>query len=192
MTITETLHPSPMPSFTRRSSHDLRTHAVLARVIEHDFRRRAVAHGPLPDVHLCELQARLGRLADVIQSHAATKGPTLRAHLEEMAGYGVGWLDTLGAGEFVELLGNERNRQRQLFREHRLPVQCECPVIDPLRKLRFAVEKFGEVAAAIDLLEAATCQEISQRREELQARLVEFSAICVAWLESLETAMPKA
>jgi hypothetical protein len=71
-------------------------------------------------------------------------------------------------------------------------VQCECPVIDPLRKLRFAVEKFGEVAAAIDLLEAATCQEISQRREELQARLVEFSAIGVAWLESLETAMPKA
>jgi hypothetical protein len=192
MILTKPIRSSSMTTHLISPTPDPRTNAVLQRVTQHDGRRRAVAHGPLPDMHLCELQMRLGRLAEVISSHAPAKGPALRGRLEEIAGYGIGWLETLGERDISELLLNERARQRQLFREHRLPVQCESPVIDPLRKLRFAVEKCGEVAAAIDLLEGAIVQEIPLRLEEFQARLGEFVAISVAWLESLEAATPKA
>ena len=166
---------------------DAKTLAVISRLSDHDHRRRALARGPLPEAHLCETQARLGRLAEVIQSHAPAKGPALRAHLEAIAAYGWGWLETLAGADadFATAVVVERGRQRQLFREHRWPVQCESAVIDPLRKLRLVVEQLGEVAAAIDLLEAATASETPQRRDEFQARLIELIATGLAWLESL-------
>jgi hypothetical protein len=84
----------------------------------------------------------------------------------------------------------ERIRQQELFLAGKLSFTCASHTADDNRKLRVLVEEVGEVAEAIDLLEAAESRgdgaASALRREELHAELVQVATVAVAWLESLE------
>jgi len=82
-----------------------------------------------------------------------------------------------------ERIAKERHRQNTLVAEGKLPWNCCTLSVDPNRKLRVLVEEVGEVAEAIDRLEAGDCW---LNRTHLQDELVHVAAVAVAWLEALE------
>ena len=96
------------------------------------------------------------------------------------------WLETFGLA-FEEILADvaqERLRQRRLFEDHKLNFRVDSRYVSPSRKLRVLVEEIGEVAEAIDEIEAHPKSPI--RRQHLIKELVQVAAVTVAWLESLE------
>lgn len=79
----------------------------------------------------------------------------------------------------------ERQRQRELFRAGQITLDMASPAPDANRKLRVLVEEVGEVAEALDVLEAMPKNRNARRL--LHAELTQVAAVSVAWLESLET-----
>lgn len=84
----------------------------------------------------------------------------------------------------LESIFSERMRQRELFREKRIPFDVANPLPDPLRKFRVLAEEVGEVAHAIDQIE-----NHGMAAGNLRMELIQTAAVTEAWLESLE---PKA
>lgn len=186
MTLLESISPTARELLKRGTRNAERgTEAVLLRVSNHRLRLIGFAEGPQHDLHLTKLTIGLGFLAWEMQESS------LKAcdRLEQIAAYGLGWLEAFKEADddVIALVSQEREHQRQLFRERQISFDCASPVVDPRRKLRVLVEEIGEVAEAIDLLECATRHERRQRQYELQSELVQVVAVCVAWLESLET-----
>lgn len=66
----------------------------------------------------------------------------------------------------------ERDRQEELH----APNTCASAYLDPFKKLSILMEEVGEVANALNE---------SYDEEELVKELVQVSAVCVAWIESL-------
>ena len=106
--------------------------------------------------------------------------------LVRLAAVTVAWLETYGftMEDIVMAIADERLRQRQLFAARKLSFRFDSPAVSPFRKLRVLTEEIGEVAEAIDDLEAHPKSPI--RRQHLITELVQVAAVTVAWLESLE------
>ena len=87
-------------------------------------------------------------------------------------------------------VAKERIRQQELFLAGKFTFTCASKTADDNRKLRVLAEEVGEVAEAIDKLEAAESRgggaASALRREELHTELVQVAAVAVAWLESME------
>lgn len=152
---------------------------VLA-LIDHDqpaMRAVLIAGALRHDQNLKHLGVQTGHVA-ILCDHP-------RLPLIAIYGLCVGWLMNLGVKRCQNLISAERDRQDELFHTGKLPFNCNSRVVDPLRKLRVLVEEVGEVAEAIDMLE--TYGEKKQRIDHLIEELVQVAAVCVAWLESLET-----
>jgi hypothetical protein len=75
----------------------------------------------------------------------------------------------------------ERHRQEQLH----APCTCASPLIEPAHKLAVLTEEVGEVAKEVlDLTNFE--RETEDPEAKLRTELIQVSAVCVAWLESLE------
>jgi len=71
----------------------------------------------------------------------------------------------------------ERQRQRELFADGKIPFECSSPKVHPAIKLAVLTEEVGEVA-----------KEVLPRTGDLgnlKTELVQVMAVCHAWLESL-------
>lgn len=110
--------------------------------------------------------------------------------LKELLGYSCGWLLSLEFKDLVGAIRRERHRQQRLFKEGTHLFTCSSPVACRARKFRVLLEEGGEVAKAVDQLELAESREslaLPQYKSEVLAELVQVAAVCVAWLESMET-----
>lgn len=81
----------------------------------------------------------------------------------------------------LDSIFSERLRQRELFRDKRIPFDVANPLPDPRRKFRVLAEEVGEVAHAIDQIE-----NHGMAAGNLRMELIQTAAVTEAWLESLE------
>jgi hypothetical protein len=135
----------------------------------------------------------LGLLASVT---GQTNAPIKRVYLMRLAAHCVGWVEQLQPRVSVfAFIHHERRRQTQLFMDGELPFNCAAPDVDEKLKLQVVGEEAGEVAQALDDLRGAhllktagrtRSEIINLRTLELCAEITQVSAVCVAWLESLE------
>ena len=88
--------------------------------------------------------------------------------------------------EGIAAIHKERVRQKSLFLAGKLPFDCASPVTDNRRKFLVLFEECGEVAEAVDKLEAAGRHGIAFATQHLTTELTQVAAVCVAWLESFE------
>jgi hypothetical protein len=124
-----------------------------------------------------------GRAAGVPNS----MGPEKRAlAVRAAACAAVAWLEALHLSQMdiVERIADERLRQRQLFTARKLPFTVTSPVVGWPRKFRVLAEEIGEVAEAIDLLEASPRSKVAKKH--FVDELIQVAAVLVAWLEGLE------
>lgn len=104
-----------------------------------------------------------------------------RTDLASVAGMALAWLAHLGVRGGENKVWQERERQRQLFREQKISFDVASSIIDPRRKFRVLAEEVGEVAHAIDQNE-----NHGMAAGNLHLELIQVAAVTVAWLESLE------
>lgn len=89
--------------------------------------------------------------------------------------------------DVFEAIARERKRQRELFAAGKHQFTVDSPVISDALKYAVLGEEFGDVGKEIN--EAAhRSDRTGRRRERLKKELVQTAAVCVAWLESLESA----
>lgn len=164
--------------------------AVTARqrvfsAVAFDQYRLLVRAEKTDDDRLLNLTIGLGFLAGNIR---AKETDACRTVLQRIAAHAAGWVEEMGAtGDVFALIHAERERQEHLFIvEKKFLFTCASPTAGPKRKLRVLVEEIGEVAQAIDKLEAARPAQLSTLNSHLSTELVQVAAVCVAWLESLE------
>jgi hypothetical protein len=98
----------------------------------------------------------------------------------------IAWLDALHLSQMdiVERIADERLRQRELFTARKISFTCTSPVVGWPRKFRVLAEEIGEVAEAIDLLEASPRSKTAKKH--FVTELIQVAAVLVAWLESFE------
>jgi hypothetical protein len=101
--------------------------------------------------------------------------------LAALAAFALAWLAGAGVPDSASRVRQERDRQRQLFREGKISFDVSSPIIDPARKFRVLAEEVGEVAHAIDQIE-----NHDMAAGNLHLELIQVAAVAVAWLESLE------
>lgn len=133
------------------------------------------------DLKLALLAGRVGSIGNTM--------PRFRQHAIIAVGCAAfAWLLAMRLPEMdiYRRIGDERLRQRQLFAERKHRFMVDSKIVDDYRKLRVLVEELGEVAEAIDELEAHSRSR--QHRAHLIEELVQVAAVCVAWLESFEPA----
>lgn len=75
----------------------------------------------------------------------------------------------------------ERERQRKLLEEEKIPFDVASIVEDDVLKLAVLSEEFGEVARAV-LNRALGLKALTHLQEEL----IQVAAVAVAWAESLQ------
>ena len=131
------------------------------------------------DELLWGLTQGVGQLAAVLMNTAACE-----ERLTRIGAFVIGWVESQGLGstDVFTRITAERERQNILLRQGKLLFNCSSPVVDPRRKLRVIVEELGEVAQAVDWLEAS---ESKANREHLIEELIQVAAVAVAWLEAL-------
>lgn len=98
--------------------------------------------------------------------------------------------------DILNLVWLERLRQKQLFRVGKLGFECASPIVSSDRKLRALTEEIGEVARAIDAIEAignvplekrhASVTRFLKAQAHLREELIQVASVAIAWLESLE------
>jgi hypothetical protein len=95
------------------------------------------------------------------------------------------------------LVAAERARQRKLLAAGAIYGDCSDPLVEDDAKLRVLAEEFGEVARAVDKLQAmyrsgrrSDKVRIRWRRRHLRDELIQNAAVSVAWAESLEETEP--
>jgi len=123
-----------------------------------------------------------GRVGDI----AKTMGERRQQAVAHAAGAAFAWLLAMKLPEtdVVARIADERLRQRQLFAARKLTFRVDSKAVGDWRKLRALVEELGEVAEAVDQLEAHPRSR--QHRAHMLGELVQVAAVCVAWLESYE------
>ena len=157
---------------------------VLMRLEHNKFMLLAAAPARSLDVKLAGLTAHTGFLASMVFSSTSAlyadkpEAFDIKGKLEEIAAYGCGWI--------WELLDGGSAGRQATQSDGEIGFDCASPVVDPLRKLRALTEELGEIANAIDLLEEGP--SITARQDHLKDEVVQFTAVSVAWLESLEVA----
>lgn len=161
------------------------TAQVLNDIFAHSNRMLGYADRSA-DVNLAELTVGQGQLAFAVMSKSSRE--IRRDHLQRIAAFTLGWLERIkGPDEDpFTLITAERRRQRELLRAGKFNLDVSHPTPDETRKLRVLVEEVGEVAEAIDKLEAAKVLDLKQAMEHLRAELTQVCTVCVAWLESME------
>ena len=76
----------------------------------------------------------------------------------------------------LAMVGEERERQEELFKSGKFPWTCADRHVDNDRKLKVLGEEFGEVCRAL-------CEcDLKNLKEEL----IQVAAVAVAWVEALE------
>ena len=98
----------------------------------------------------------------------------------------VAWLESfnLGPTDIIARIADERSRQRELFAQRKHHFRVDSAMVGWPRKFRVLMEEVGEVAQAIDLLEASPrCKKF---KRHLIEELIQVAAVCCAWLESHE------
>lgn len=80
----------------------------------------------------------------------------------------------------------ERLRQKQLIRDAKIKFDCSSPIVGDDRKLRVLTEELGEVARAIDRVEAPSVPTLEKAKEHLREELTQVAAVTIAWLEALK------
>lgn len=97
------------------------------------------------------------------------------------------WLEKLKLDwmNILALIAAERLRQRQLFAKGKHRYTVSSPIVGWTRKFRTLIEEVGELAEAVDQLEATPRSKPA--RQHFQEELVQVAAVCVAWLESFES-----
>ena len=95
----------------------------------------------------------------------------------------------------LQLIATERARQAALLHAGKIRQNCADPGVHPDRKLRVATEELGEVARAIDIIEAIAynpnltpelrAKELIAAHAHLRVELIQIAAVCVAFAESL-------
>lgn len=131
------------------------------------------------DYKLAWLIGRTGNIANSMKRHEAVL---------DVAGCAFAWLESLHIKpmDILVRIADERLRQRKLFTDGIHHFRMDSPVVDWTRKLRVLAEEVGEVAEAIDQLEAKP--QSKQAKAHFVTELVQVAAVAVAWLESLQTA----
>jgi hypothetical protein len=156
---------------------------VLALAVNHDeVQRYALAGGEKiasPDAKLADLFVMAGMLASAFRDPGWQ-----RNHLRQLYGFTTGWLMSLGVNTPVVLINAERDRQQKLFLAGEFHFTCSSPTASAPRKFRILAEELGEVANALDRLEA---RHSSLNARHLIEELVQVAAVAVAWLEALES-----
>lgn len=131
------------------------------------------------DECLCQLVVGMGRLATQIED---SEDP--RKNLERIFVHAFGWLLKLNKKLVFIAIHEERERQEDLCKSGRFAWCVSTPDIDAHLKLRVLVEEVGEVANALDRLATNANQT---NLEHLITELVQVAAVCVGWLEALDT-----
>lgn len=146
------------------------------------------------DSALCELVQGVGFIAGTIIWNEG-KGNEKFAHLShlmQIAAFAAGWVERLAGSKTKDLvfglIDAERERQAALFLVGKITFDCSSPVVDTKRKCRILTEELGEVAKEIDEIEKRNVpgKIVLRSQDKLIAELVQVTALCVAWLESLE------
>ncbi len=138
------------------------------------------------DLKLTRLTALAGRLAD--SALMAESQNWSRIFLHKILGYASGWVVSLGMTWVQPAISAERDRQDHLFRSGKHQFSCTSPIVDVARKFRVLMEEIGEVAEAIDRLEATSKpHNATAAIMHLTRELIQVAAVTTAWLESLET-----
>lgn len=103
-----------------------------------------------------------------------------------VAACAVAWLQSLKMGytDIAYQIANERARQLDMYVLRKHLFRMDSPDVDWTRKLRVLVEEVGELAAAIDQLEARPQNKAAKRN--FTTELVQVAAVSVAWLQSFE------
>lgn len=140
----------------------------------------------------CEILVSIHGLGDQLP-HARRN---LRDDLATIAAFAFAWLCDYRAPdardfrelEITERIWEEREHQRRLLRDGKILFACDSTIVDARRKFRVLTEEVGEVANALDRLEANTYRhQLSTLNHHLQCELVQVAAVAIAWLESLES-----
>jgi hypothetical protein len=139
--------------------------------------------------------ADISKAAGLLATYAGDRNsqPIKYSLLVGIAALCVGWVECMHPGvDVIALVDQERTRQTQLFLDGKFLFSCSSPFIDELRKLRVLQEEIGEVAEAIDELEAAMARQgrkaeaVERCVANLCCELIQVAAVAVAWLEALE------
>ena len=129
------------------------------------------------DTKLAWLGGRVGDVAHAMQRQNAVLNVAVLT---------VAWLEALHLGptDIIAQIAEERSRQRQLFADRKHSFRVDSTLVGWPRKFRVLLEEVGEVAEAIDLLEASPrCKKFKRHFID---ELVQVAAVCCAWLESYE------
>jgi hypothetical protein len=143
-----------------------------------DLPTMLLAMGPnlSDDGRLMELTKGVGQLAQALFNPLGRMD-----RLERIAAYAAGWLVQMGERLPFGLVHQERERQRELLAANRITFDCAAESVDGRRKLRALVEELGEVAHAIDQIDAG-----NPSPGNLKVELVQLAAVAVAWMETPE------
>lgn len=129
------------------------------------------------DDQLARLVGRVGPIASTARRQEA---------IRRVGAATFAWLEGLHQSPeqiFIQV-ADERLRQRKLFAAHKLPFRVDSADIGWPLKLRVLAEEIGEVAAAVDHLDAHP--QSRKHRNHLVEELIQVAAVAVAWLESFE------
>ena len=132
------------------------------------------------DTNLTWLTSAIGKIGDTINRKDA---------LLHVASITCAWLEAMEVYCVLTVVSDERLRQRRLFAAGKITFDVSSKEPKSDRKLRVLVEELGEVAEAIDRIEqhSHSAEWAETWQKQLITELVQVAAVCVAWLESLET-----
>jgi hypothetical protein len=88
-------------------------------------------------------------------------------------------------GPVADILA-ERVRQDRLKREGKFAWTCADAINDEFR-LAVLAEEFGEVSREVCELMVARCRGVHFDRANLRAELIQVAAVCLAWVEGLDS-----